>query len=286
MATTRGSCLCGEVAWEVDAPDFMTHCHCSRCRKASAAAFTTGVMAPADTFRLTHGRDSIARTFSSPELSRPFCRQCGSPVPDGEPIQGMVAIPAGGFDDDPGVRPIAHIFAASKAPYVELPDDGLPRFDEYPPGIDATVLEDFSDRGAAGGAIGGSCLCGEVAYAVEGGLLRLWNCHCSRCRKVRGAAHASNLFCALDEVRYLRGEPLLRSYKVPEALRFRNVFCTRCGSGMPRLEHERGMVIIPVGTLDDDPGMRPERHIFTGSRAPWFEIADRLPQHEEYPPSL
>ena len=55
---------------------------------------------------------------------------------------------------------------------------------------------------------------------------------------------------------------------------------------MPRLQPERGLAIIPMGSLDDDPGIRPERHIFAASRAPWFEIADRLPQHDEYPPSL
>lgn len=285
MATTRGSCLCGDVRWEVDAPDFMTHCHCSRCRKAHGAAFATGVMAPADTFRSTRGRDSIERYFSSPEVARPFCRRCGSPVPDGQPFQGMVVIPAGGFDDDPGVRPIAHMFVADKAPWVELPDDGLPRFDAYPPGIDSPVLDDLPDRRAAGKAIGGSCLCGEVAYAIEGDLLLSWNCHCSRCRKARGAAHASNLFAAIAAVRFLRGEDLLSSYKVPEALRFKHVFCRRCGSSMPNLSPERGFAVIPMGTLDDDPGMRPQGHIYVGSRAPWYEVPPGLPQYDEGPPS-
>lgn len=43
------------------------------------------------------------------------------------------------------------------------------------------------------------------------------------------------------------------------------------------------MTVIPMGGLDDDPGMRPQPHIFVGSKAPWFEIADDLPQHVEYP---
>jgi hypothetical protein len=40
-----------------------------------------------------------------------------------------------------------------------------------------------------------------------------------------------------------------------------------------------------MGSLDDDPGRGPDHHIFTGSKAPWFEIADKLPQHREFPPS-
>ena len=39
-----------------------------------------------------------------------------------------------------------------------------------------------------------------------------------------------------------------------------------------------------MGTLDDDPGIRPQEHIFVGSKAPWYEIADDLPRHDEFPP--
>jgi hypothetical protein len=52
---------------------------------------------------------------------------------------------------------------------------------------------------------------------------------------------------------------------------------------MPRSDRERGFVVVPMGSLDDDPGIRPERHIFAGSKAPWYEIPDDLPQHAEYP---
>jgi hypothetical protein len=30
--------------------------------------------------------------------------------------------------------------------------------------------------------------------------------------------------------------------------------------------------------------MRPGAHIFVGSKAPWFDITDDLPQHAELPP--
>ena len=41
--------------------------------------------------------------------------------------------------------------------------------------------------------------------------------------------------------------------------------------------------IIPMGSLDDDPGIRPMRHIFVGSKAPWLAISDALPQFAERP---
>jgi hypothetical protein len=42
---------------------------------------------------------------------------------------------------------------------------------------------------------------------------------------------------------------------------------------------------LPMGTLDDDPGIRPTFHVFVGSKAPWFETTDQLPQFETFPPA-
>jgi hypothetical protein len=277
---SQATCLCGSVAWQLDGPlERMSHCHCSRCRKTHGAAFATYVMGPAERFRL-RGSEHVVRWESSPGFFRCFCGRCGSVVP-GDPFEGLVFLPAGNFDDDPGVRPLAHIFAASKAPWFEIRDT-LPRFDTYPAGIDAPVLPDRPPLDPPG-APRGSCLCGSVTYVIEGQPLRCMNCHCTRCRKARSAAHASNLFTANDGVRFTRGEDLLLSYKVPDAQHFTHVFCRTCGSPMPRIDPGRGIAVVPMGALDDDPGMHPQAHIFVGSKAPWYEIADALPQHLEYP---
>jgi hypothetical protein len=277
---SHATCLCGHVAWDLDGPlELMSHCHCSRCRKAHGAGFATYVAGPAEGFRL-HGREHVTRWESSPGFFRCFCSRCGSVVP-GDPFEGRMFVPAGNFDDDPGVRPLAHIFVASKAPWVEIRDT-LPRFDAYPEGIDAPVLPDRPPLDPPG-ALRGSCLCGGVAYRVEAPPLRCWNCHCGRCRKARSAAHASNLFAAADGVRFTRGVDLLVSYKIPDALRFTQVFCRTCGSNLPRLDRDSNLAAVPMGALDDDPGMRPQAHIFTASKTPWFDIADDLPQHAEYP---
>ena len=280
----HGSCLCGDVAWEVDGPlDFMSHCHCSRCRKAHGSAFSTGVMCDASDFRYTRGRERIARFQSSPELFRTFCERCGSPVPDdANPWQGKLFCPAGAFDDDIDARPMGHIFVGSKAPWYEI-RDGLPTWEGYPPGVDVAVVPDLPPRLPDSGKTRGSCLCGDVTFVMEGEPLRCHNCHCSRCRKARGAAHASNLFTTLDGVRITSGEERIASYKVPESRFFTNVFCRRCGSKLPWFDRDRNIALVPMGALDDDPGIRPERHIFVGSKASWFEIADDLPQHDARP---
>jgi hypothetical protein len=282
----RGSCLCGAVAWEAAGPfQMMSHCHCSRCRKVHGTAFGTYVMSPAEGFRILRGRDDIRTYRSSAALARPFCGRCGSVVPDGEPWEGFVQMPAGALDDDPGVRPLAHIFAASKAPWWEI-RDALPRFDAYPPGVDFPVLDDLPARAPESEKPRGSCLCGDVAYVVNGSPLRVVICHCSRCRKAQAAAHATTLWTEGDPVHFTRGESSLATYRVPGAQFFHQVFCRRCGSTMPRNATDLGYSFVPMGTLDDDPGLRAAGHIFVGSKAPWYELPDDgLPRWEEMPPA-
>lgn len=278
----RASCLCGDVVWEANGPgELVHHCHCGICRKVSGTAFTTMGGFPAATFRFVGDEDGIRRYRSSPGSERCFCGRCGSIVP-GEPFGDTVFVPFGNVDGDPGGRPIAHIFVASKAPWYELPDDGLPRFDAYPPGYADPELFPSEPRGGADGRVGGSCLCGAIAYEIEKPVDAWHNCHCSRCRRARGGAHASNLFLDARRFRLLRGAERIASFKVPDAERFTQSFCVTCGSRAPRINVQAGYAAIPAGSLDDDPGARPERHIYVGSKAPWFEIADDLPQFSEF----
>ena len=244
-------------------------------------AFATYVAAPEGGFRLD-GRERVVRFESSPGFFRCFCGRCGSVVP-GDAMDGLVFAPAGNFDGDPGVRALAHIFVASKAPWYEI-TDSLPRFDAYPPGVDAPVVSDRA-RSAVAAPIHGSCHCDAVAFEATSEPLRCRHCHCGRCRRGRSAAHASNLVVSADAFRFTRGEDRLASYKVPEAQFFTQTFCRACGSPMPRVDPGRGIAIIPMGALDDDPGARPDHHIFVGSKAPWFEITDKLPQYAEQQPS-
>ena len=132
----------------------------------------------------------------------------------------------------------------------------------------------------------GSCLCGAIEFEMTGTPWGATHCHCSRCRKTRGTGHATNFLVPLDGFRYLRGEELLTKYRVPEAKYFAHWFCSACGSTMPRFDSERGLGIIPMGAFDDDPGVRPERHIHVASKAAWDTIHDALPQFPAGPPTL
>jgi len=131
--------------------------------------------------------------------------------------------------------------------------------------------------------IRGSCLCGGVAFEASDPL-DLRNCHCSRCRKARGAAFAANLFVPAGSFRWLRGEDHVITFRLPNAARFGNSFCKTCGSPMPRKIASRDIVLIPAGTLDADPVIRTSSHIYVGSKAPWHEITDDVPQFQEGPP--
>jgi len=130
--------------------------------------------------------------------------------------------------------------------------------------------------------IHGSCLCGRVAYQLDGPLQFINHCHCSMCRKAHGAAFGSFLHADAGGFRWVRGRELVESYaSSPGNVRS---FCRVCGSSMPVLEDEDSHVIIPAGTLDDDPGLKPKVHIFCASKAPWFEITDELPRLDEFAP--
>jgi hypothetical protein len=133
-------------------------------------------------------------------------------------------------------------------------------------------------------SVKGSCLCGSVKYEISGDAQRFMHCHCQRCRKTTGTGHASNILVTpLASITWLQGEELLARYKVPEAERFYNCFCTRCGSPMPRVVPELDAVLIPAGTLDEEPPLQPGGRIFQDSRAQWSCSGDDLPVYAEYP---
>lgn len=244
------------------------------CRKTHGAAFATYAGVDGDRLAWLAGEALITHYESSPNFFRAFCRQCGSTVP-GIAGDGHAFMPAGCFDEDPGVPAKAHIFVASKAPWYEIPP-GLPQFDAWPDPEAKTIERPEPEDSTSD--IAGSCLCGTVRYEVRGPIDRVWNCHCSRCQKARATAHATNGFAAIDDVVFTAGEDNLTDYKIPDAKFFTQTFCKSCGSIMPRKDPGRGIAVIPWGSVDTDPGRGPERHIFTSYKAAWHQIQDDLPQ--------
>ncbi len=130
----------------------------------------------------------------------------------------------------------------------------------------------------------GSCLCGAVKYEVTGEPKRFYHCYCSRCRKVTGTGHASNMFLEPAALKWLSGEEQVRTFKVPEAKRFTSNFCATCGSRLPRQAKDSDVVVIPAGSLDDAAPINPQARIFFDSRASWCCTDDALPFYPELPP--
>lgn len=281
----QGSCLCGTLRYEVGPLTSMLHCHCSRCRKEHGAPFATFATAAIDDFRWLAGEDAVTSWTAPPGGPRNFCRHCGSPAPTVAPSMGMAFVCVGALEGDPGLRPQGHIFATSKAPWYTI-SDTLPQYEKYPPEFgDVPGLPDPPPVQSKPGHIAGSCLCGEVGYEFANPVA-MFQCHCSRCRRARGAAHGANVFCRLGDFHWTRGEEFVTDYKLPEARFYGVAFCRQCGASVPRVSVERGIVVIPASALDTDAGLQPAAHIFVGSRAPWFEITDSIAQYPEGPPDF
>ncbi len=129
----------------------------------------------------------------------------------------------------------------------------------------------------------GKCLCGAVRYAVESPFRYAGYCHCSRCRAASGSAFSAFAGIEKGKLRVTDGEEGITLFEMNPDNVVR--FCKLCGSSLFSLVRDGRFLHVKMGTLVDDPGIRPMFHIFVGSKAPWHEITDSLPQYTELPPA-
>ena len=127
--------------------------------------------------------------------------------------------------------------------------------------------------------ITGRCECKKIQYQVDGEIKDFSHCHCSQCRRLHGAAFASFAAVARDDFSYLTGESDLSSYASSESLT--RIFCGNCGSNI--LVAEPDTLYLAMGTIDGHPQCPPGYHIYVGSKAPWHQINDQLPQYDTEP---
>jgi hypothetical protein len=126
----------------------------------------------------------------------------------------------------------------------------------------------------------GGCLCGGVRFRVSGKLGPAGYCHCQQCRRATGSAFASNAPARTQYFALTSGAELVTEYESSPG-KFR-AFCSRCGSPLySRSDDDPELRRLRLGTFDGDPGRRPLAHFWTGSKAPWHEITDSLPQYAE-----
>jgi len=103
------------------------------------------------------------------------------------------------------------------------------------------------------------------------------NCHCSMCRKAQGSAFRSRASVRSADLKFVQGEELLTFYE--SSLGNHRGFCRVCGSPiLSKFDAHPRYYGLPLGALDDDPGIRPKLHVHVASKAPWFTITDDLPQ--------
>jgi hypothetical protein len=130
----------------------------------------------------------------------------------------------------------------------------------------------------------GRCLCEGIEYRIEGELGPIYNCHCSRCRRWHGAAFRTRASIRTSQFTWVKGRELLRTYHSSEFTA--KHFCGVCGSSLvSTYDNDPDRMSIPLGGLDQAPDNRPAGHFFVGSKAPWHEITDDLPQHDTWPGS-
>lgn len=124
----------------------------------------------------------------------------------------------------------------------------------------------------------GECVCGDVNYRVEDRFRYALNCHCSQCRKATGSAFKP--FAGIERSKFsvVKGQDDLLIFGDAQG---HDARCKRCGSLLYSLVRDGQYVHVTLGTLVDEPSLRPTAHIYVGSKATWHAITDELPQHQE-----
>ena len=125
--------------------------------------------------------------------------------------------------------------------------------------------------------LAGECFCGAVRYAVANAFAYALNCHCSNCRRTTGSAFKPFAGIARDKLSVTGGDNDLMIYGDRTG---HDAHCRRCGSLLYSVVRNGAFVHVAMGTLVDDPSIRPSAHIFVGSKAPWYVITDDLPQYQ------
>jgi hypothetical protein len=128
-------------------------------------------------------------------------------------------------------------------------------------------------------ALAGRCECGSVRYRVADEFRYAQNCHCSRCRAATGTAFKAFAGIERDKLQVTEGANRLLIVGEVDA---NDTRCAGCGSLLFSVVRDGKYVHVAMGSLVDGPTIRPTAHIFVGSKAPWFEITDDLPQFDEY----
>jgi hypothetical protein len=126
----------------------------------------------------------------------------------------------------------------------------------------------------------GECECGAVAFTVADEFEYASNCHCANCRASTGSAFKPFAGIARQQLEITRGADRLMIVGEPANNHTR---CAACGSLLFSVVQDGARGHVALGALRDTPSLLPQNHMFVGSKAPWYEIRDDLPQFDRYP---
>ncbi|MGH8250928.1 MAG: GFA family protein [Steroidobacteraceae bacterium] len=127
----------------------------------------------------------------------------------------------------------------------------------------------------------GTCLCGEVRFEVDGPYPKLYQCHCSLCRKQGGSTSNTGLVVAADKFSWLAGESLVTQRA--RSTGFRSWLCSRCGSPVPNPLRDTEYTWVPSELLDADERLQISAQLCVDSKAPWDEVLGPGERFEKTP---
>lgn len=125
----------------------------------------------------------------------------------------------------------------------------------------------------------GACLCGLATYSVADAFEYALICHCSQCRRATGAGAKPFAGIEVDKLRLSDPQHILR-YGEGQAF---DDHCARCGSLLYSIVRDGAYAHVTLGTLLDEPSIRPSAHIYVASKSAWEVICDDLPQFDALP---
>lgn len=131
----------------------------------------------------------------------------------------------------------------------------------------------------------GSCLCGEVTFQIEGEFDNFYLCHCERCRKDTGSAHAANLFSSTGKLTWLSGQDQVKTFNFRSEGHIKS-FCGNCGSALPNVQMKGKLLVVPAGSLDSHIRIKAQGHIYYANRAIWDHELEKVQKYDKLPGGL
>lgn len=132
------------------------------------------------------------------------------------------------------------------------------------------------------GELTGACCCERVQFKLEDAFAKFFFCHCKQCQKLTGSAHAANLFTSPENITWTQGQAYIRRYDHPTRF-FSKVFCLACGSALPYLSQRGHYLIVPAGSLNEEPTKPVDARIFCQEQTQWHKQGLTAPLYQRAP---